>query len=104
MASTLLYSHAPPSIFKNFDSASWTAPSLELTKLWEMSQSLPKGDFEITPVQAWFLLSQNYEVGRVLRKLDGLKGGISKLVGCWAFGAVMDELKFWDVVKSVMGE
>lgn len=69
-----------------------------------MSNSLPKGDFEITPVQAWFLLSQNYEVGRVLGQLEGLKRGIGKLVGCWAFGAVMDELKFWDVVKGVLGE
>lgn len=104
MASTLLYSHAPAAVFNNLDSASWTAPSLELTQLWEMSQSLPKGDFEITPVQAWFLLTQNYELGRVLRNLEGLKKGISPLVGCWAFGAVMDELRFWDVVKGIMGE
>jgi len=104
MASTVLYSHAPSSVFKNLDSASWTAPSLELTQLWEMSQSLPKGDFEITPVQAWFLLSQNYDARRVLGNLEGLKKGVGQLVGCFAFGAVMDELRFWDVVKSVMGE
>jgi hypothetical protein len=104
MASTLLYSHAPESVFKNLDAASWSAPSLELTHLWQMSQSLPKGDFEITPVQAWFLLSQNYEAGKVLRNLDALKAGIGKLVACWSFGAVMDELKFWEVVKNIMGE
>lgn len=69
-----------------------------------MSQSLPKEDFEITPVQAWFILSQNYEAGRVLRNLEKLKKGIGKLVACWEFGAVMDELKFWDVVKNVMGD
>ena len=102
MASTLLYSHAPETVFTKLDSASWTAPSLELTTLWEMSQSLPKGDFEITPVQAWFILSQSYDVGRVLGNLEGLKMGIGKLVGCFQFGAVMDELKFWDVVKEVM--
>ena len=104
MASTLLYSQAPESVFKNLDAASWPAPSLELTQLWQMSQSLPKGDFEITPVQAWFLLSQNYEARSVLRKLDALKAGIGKLVGCWGFGAVMDELRFWDAVKNVMDE
>ena len=104
MASTLLYSHAPDSVFKNLDLASWTAPSLELTQLWQMSQSLPNGDFEITPVQAWFILSQNYEAKRVLGKLEELKKGIGKLVACWQFGAVMDELKFWDVVKNVLGE
>lgn len=69
-----------------------------------MSQSLPKGDFEITPVQAWFILSQNYEAGRVLGRLDELKSGIGKLVSCFDFGAVIDELKFWDVVKNVMGD
>jgi hypothetical protein len=104
MASTLLYSHAPESIFTDLDSASWTAPSLELTQLWEMSRSLPKGDFEITPVQAWFMLSQNYEVGRVLENLEGLKKGIGKLVGCFAFGAVMDEFEFWEVVQKVISD
>ena len=68
-----------------------------------MSQSLPKGDFEITPVQAWFMLSQKYDSKRVLDNLEGLKIGIGKLVACFEFGAVMDELKFWNVVRNVMG-
>ncbi|KAG0648567.1 hypothetical protein D0Z07_5398 [Hyphodiscus hymeniophilus] len=102
MASTLLYSHAPEYKFQDYDSMSWTAPSLELSTLWEMSQSLPKADFEITPVQAWFKLSQNYDAEQVLRNLEGLKRGISKLVACFEFGAVMDEQKFWNVVKDVM--
>ena len=104
MASTLLYFHAPDPVFKNLDNASWTAPLVELRQLWEMSQSLPKGDFEITPVQAWFVLSQYYEVGRVMGHLEELKKGIGKIVTCWGFGAVMDEMKFWEVVKEVIGE
>jgi hypothetical protein len=90
MASTLLYAHAPSSTFSNLASGSWTAPSLELSQLWEMSQSLPKGDFEITPVQAWFLISQKYEVGSVMKKLVNLKIGIAKLVGCFAFGVMAE--------------
>lgn len=73
-----------------------------------MSQSLPKGDWEITPVQAWFLLTASYDVKRLLgeggRHLDALKRELSKLVGCFAFGAVMDESRFWDAVSGVMGE
>jgi hypothetical protein len=69
-----------------------------------MSQSLTKGNFEITPVQVWFLLTGTYGMERVLSRLEGLKRGVAKLVACWAFGAVMDEAKFWDVVKEVMGD
>lgn len=108
MASTLLYSHAPPPIFNNLDSASWSVPTLELSQLWQMSQSLPKGDWEITPVQAWFLLTASYDVKRLLgeggKKLNSLKEELSRLVGCFQFGAVMDEGKFWDAVSGVMGE
>jgi hypothetical protein len=67
-----------------------------------MSQSLPKGDFEITPVQAWFMLSARYEVGRVVGRIEGLKRRIGGLVSCFAFGAVMDEGRFWDVVGDVL--
>jgi hypothetical protein len=148
MASTLLYAHAPPPIFNDLDSASWSVPTLELSQLWQMSQSLPKGDWEITPVQAWFLLTASYDVKRLLgeggRHLDALKTELSmyvydqlsffldgiltclmtfatfrsskssftfgvsltyfRLVGCFAFGAVMDESRFWDAVSGVMGE
>ena len=108
MASTLLYSHAPPQIFQDLDSATWSIPSLELTQLWEMSQSLQKGDWEITPVQAWFLLTGTYEVGRLVgeggKKLEELKGGLAGVVNCFAFGAVMDVSAFWEVVGGVMGD
>ena len=107
MASTLLYSHAPEPIFSNLDNAQWTMPSLELTQLHAMSQSLPKGDWEITPVQAWFMLAEKVGVGRVLggdgTVIEKLKKGLGKLVGCFEFGAVMDEGKFWEVVGSVIG-
>jgi len=107
MASTLLYSHAPEPIFSNLDNAQWTMPSLELTQLHAMSQSLPKGDWEITPVQAWFMLAEKVGVGRVLggggTVIEKLKKGLGKLVGCFEFGAVMDEERFWEVVGSVIG-
>ena len=47
-----------------------------------MSQSLPKSDWEITPVQAWFLLTATYDVKRLLgdggRTLDALRAELSK--------------------------
>ncbi|RFU32217.1 hypothetical protein B7463_g4106, partial [Scytalidium lignicola] len=73
MASTILYAHAPPSVFDDLDNASWPSPPLELSELLAMSQSLNSSDFEITPVQAWFLLQQNYKMAVVLRSLDTLK-------------------------------
>ena len=108
MASTLLYSHAPASAFNNFDAASWHVPSIELSQLWNMSLSLPREDWEITPVQAWFLLTARYEVNDLLgdggSRLNGLKEGLAKLVACFAFGAVMDEPSFWSVVSEVIGD
>jgi len=80
-----------------------------------MSQSLPKGDWEITPVQAWFLLmgrlgvetlvGDDGQAGAKEGLLPRLKKGLGKLVNCFAFGAVMDEAKFWEVVEAtVKGE
>ncbi|KAE9374408.1 hypothetical protein N431DRAFT_455173 [Stipitochalara longipes BDJ] len=124
MASTLLYSHAPPSIFSSFNAPvptsttpptqkiEWTAPSPELKQLYAMSQSLPKGDWEITPVQAWFLLMGRLGISTLVGDggydggeeglLPRLKKRLGKLVECFAFGAVMDEAKFWDAVESTM--
>jgi hypothetical protein len=108
MAYTLLYSHAPAPVFDNLHSATWSAPSLELTSLWEMSQSLQKGDWEITPVQAWFMLTAAFDVSSLLggegARLEALRKGLGKVVSCFGFGAVMDVLKFWDVVNDVMGQ
>jgi hypothetical protein len=77
-----------------------------------MSQSLPKGDWEITPVQAWFLLMGRLGVNALVEDseqsegkealLPRLKRGLGKLVDCFAFGAVMDEARFWEVVEGVM--
>ena len=106
MATTLLYSQAPTPVFSDLNKASWSSPALELTKLWEMSQSLPKGDWEITPVQAWFLLTAAYDVTTLLAdgraKLDALTRELAKLVACLGFGTVLDVGKFWGVVNSVM--
>jgi hypothetical protein len=122
MASTMLYSHAPPPVFSSFSSppppsttpskkVEWTAPSPELKQLYAMSQSLPKGDWEITPVQAWFLLMGRFGVNALVEdagaagKPEGLlarlKRGLAKLVNCFEFGAVIDEARFWEVVDAV---
>ena len=73
-----------------------------------MSQSLAKNDWEITPVQAWFLLIERYDVKAVLghgagvARLDTLKSALGALVECFAFGAVMEVRRFWDAVEVVM--
>jgi len=73
-----------------------------------MSQSLPREDWEITPVQAWFLLVSSYDMNNLLgdggAKLNELKRGLAKLVTCFDFGAVMDEGKFWNAVDEIMAE
>lgn len=107
MATALVYSQAPAPVFQNLDTALWRAPALELTKLWEMSQSLPKGDWEITPVQAWFLLTAAYDVEVLLAgggaRLDALTRGLARYVDCQGFGTVLDVGRFWGVVNAVMG-
>lgn len=120
MASTLVYHTAPTTIYSPTnnsptENASWTAPSqsLELKQLWDMSRSLPKGDWEITPVQGWFMLIERYGIralltvedvgGRRESALDRLKRGLGKLTGCFSFGAVIDAARFWEVVESELG-
>ncbi|KAF4638027.1 hypothetical protein G7Y89_g46 [Cudoniella acicularis] len=69
MASTHLYASAPAPVFTNLDSASWKAVSPSLDALYAMSRSLPKGDWEITPVQAWFLLVERWGIERIVGEL-----------------------------------
>jgi hypothetical protein len=107
MATSLVYSQAPARVFTDLDTATWTSAAPELSKLWEMSQSLPKGDWEITPVQAWFLLTAAYDAqqlqaGRGAR-LDALARGLARFVACQGFGTVLDVGRFWGVVHAVMG-
>ncbi|KAG9235503.1 hypothetical protein BJ875DRAFT_268692 [Amylocarpus encephaloides] len=113
LASTTLYSSAPLKVFPTLSAAvpvpTWTHPSssaVTLANLEEMAKSLPKENWEITPVQAWFLLAGRYGVEYLVRlgKLEGIRRELSTLVGCFAYGAVMDEARFWDVVAREVGE
>ncbi|PQE13920.1 alanine racemase protein [Rutstroemia sp. NJR-2017a BBW] len=112
MASTHVYVSAPASSFTFSDpapssvpSAPWPSPSLSLAQLHAMSQSLPKDDFEITPVQAWFEIVERYDVQKVAQEgtVTALKRALGPLVGCFDFGAVMEVGRFWEVVGEVMG-
>lgn len=92
--------------------STWCVPFPALDNLYKMSESLPKENWEITPVQAWFLLLGRYGADKLLaggreggeRAVDGLKRGLAGLVACLGFGSVMDEVGFWEVVGGVMGE
>ncbi|TEY53292.1 hypothetical protein BOTCAL_0249g00030 [Botryotinia calthae] len=107
MASTHIFAQAPPEAFNESTSeVSWFSSSISLAQLYAMSQSLPVSDFEITPVQAWFMIAEKYRndletvVGK--RNMNGLKRGLGGLSRCYQFGAVMDVESFWEVVDDVM--
>jgi hypothetical protein len=71
-----------------------------------MSRSLPKQDWEVTPVQAWFLMVDRYGIEKVVNGngVERMRQGLAKLVECFAFGAVMDEGGFWEVVQNALGD
>jgi len=96
-----------------------------MSPLYTMSQSLAKGDWEITPVQAWFLLLERYDILKLLSdsspatsslnpprgengnggsKVEEIKRKLGKITDCFGFGAVIDRKRFWEVVESVMGD
>jgi len=82
------------------------SPTDELMKLYGMSTSLPREDWEMTPVQAWFTLVQRLGMKRLLddRILEPLKTRLGALTRCFGFGTVVTEMEFWDVVRDVVGE
>jgi hypothetical protein len=111
MASSLIYAQAPLPVFSNLENpttALWQAPAPELVRLWEMSSSMPKGDWEITPVQAWFLLTAAYAPAALVAdggaRLAALIAGLARYVDCLGFGTVLDVGRFWGVVNAVLGE
>ncbi|TGO87410.1 hypothetical protein BPOR_0228g00120 [Botrytis porri] len=107
MASTHIFAQAPPKAFSGSTSdISWSSSSVSLAQLYAMSQSLPVSDFEITPVQAWFMIAEKYhnDIDKVVgpRNMNSLKRGLGGLSRCYQFGAVMDVGSFWEVVDDVM--
>ncbi|KAF7897968.1 uncharacterized protein EAF01_008934 [Botrytis porri] len=107
MASTHIFAQAPPKAFSGSTSdISWSSSSVSLAQLYAMSQSLPVSDFEITPVQAWFMIAEKYhnDIEKVVgpRNMNSLKRGLGGLSRCYQFGAVMDVGSFWEVVDDVM--
>ncbi|KAF7865724.1 hypothetical protein EAF04_005890 [Stromatinia cepivora] len=109
MASTYIFSQAPPEAFNDSSpESSWLSSSISLARLYAMSQSLPTSDFEITPVQAWFMIAEKYhnEIEKLVeaRRIKDMKIGLGSLSRCYQFGAVMDVDSFWEVVDEVMAQ
>ncbi|TGO07649.1 hypothetical protein BTUL_0257g00100 [Botrytis tulipae] len=107
MASTHIFAQAPLEAFhESASEVSWLSSSVSLTQLYAMSQSLPVSDFEITPVQAWFMIAEKYhnDIEKVVgtTRMNNLKRGLGSLSRCYQFGAVMDVDSFWEVVDNVM--
>ncbi|CAG8984018.1 hypothetical protein HYALB_00002958 [Hymenoscyphus albidus] len=108
LASTLLYTSAPPRVFPALSAAvpvpSFTHPSSSLSTLQtlkQMSNSLPKGDWEITPVQAWFRLVDKYGIRFLMEegRIERLRRALVGLVERFEFGVVMVESELWEVVR-----
>ncbi|KAF7935391.1 uncharacterized protein EAE97_008298 [Botrytis byssoidea] len=107
MASTHIFAQAPLEAFNESTSeVSWFSSSVSLAQLYAMSQSLPVSDFEITPVQAWFMIAEKYhsDIEKVVetQNMNNLKRGLGSLSRCYQFGAVMAVDSFWEVVDNVM--
>ncbi|TGO73442.1 hypothetical protein BELL_0361g00120 [Botrytis elliptica] len=107
MASTQIFAQAPLEAFNESTSeVSWFSSSVSLAQLYAMSQSLPVSDFEITPVQAWFMIAEKYhnDIEKIVgtKTMNNLKRGLGSLSRCYQFGAVMDVDSFWEVVDDVM--
>ncbi|CAD6441196.1 28bd1940-3704-4454-8e38-2bdd7b33415c [Sclerotinia trifoliorum] len=109
MASTQIFSQAPFRASNDpSPESSWFSSSVSLAQLYAMSQSLPTSDFEITPVQAWFMIAEKYhdEIGKLVepRNINNIKKGLGSLSRCYQFGAVMDVDSFWEVVDEIMAQ
>lgn len=109
MASTYIFPDAPPEAFNDSTpESSWFSSSISIAQLYEMSRSLPTSSFEITPVQAWFMIVDKYrsEIAKVVEtsRMEDLKRGLGILSRCYQFGAVMDVESFWEVVDDVMSQ
>ncbi|KAF7889193.1 hypothetical protein EAF00_009493 [Botryotinia globosa] len=107
MASTHIFAQAPLEAFDESTSeVSWVSSSVSLAQLYAMSQSLPVSDFEITPVQAWFMIAGKYhnDIEKVVetQNMNNLKRGLGSLSRCYQFGAVMDVDSFWEIVDDLM--
>ena len=83
-----------------------SSPIAELQKLKAMNESLQKEDSEITPVQAWFLLIERFELDILIGAekegkslLERLKRELATLVDCYGFGAAMSSFIFWGAVE-----
>lgn len=83
----------------------WHAPGLTLDYLYGLATSLSPGDTELTPVQAWLELANQYGTARLLDEqvLSVLKRELKDVVRCVFFGAVMERRAFESVVGRVLG-
>ncbi|KAM5351716.1 hypothetical protein ACJ41O_004439 [Fusarium nematophilum] len=129
MASSFCMAHAPEQVFlgrKLISSASschnrrklgldpyvppvffeWPSPRISLSSLHGLASSLNPGDKELTPIQAWFELSNRFDRGFLLDRdrLAALGGELRGVAKCLEFGAVMEREAFESVIGRVLGE
>lgn len=84
----------------------WSAPHISLQALRGLASSLNPGDLELTPVQAWFELSDRYPIALLLEgpgsALEALRRELNGLVRCQHYGAIIERMAFESVVSRTM--
>ncbi|EON97927.1 putative alanine racemase protein [Phaeoacremonium minimum UCRPA7] len=84
---------------------SWQASGLTLQSLYGLACSLNPSDEDLTPVQAWFELANQYPMAILLRGdiVNALKREFTGVVKCPHYGAVIERSAFDSVVDRVLG-
>lgn len=128
MASTDLYRAAPNDVFQvmwsgspmvgpeagkeidHLETKPWTVPMEsiqdQVMKYYAMAQNLIKEDWEMTPVQIWFILAETLGIEYLLdpKIYDEFKTKLAMQCRCAGFGSSISQLEFWDIVKDVTGK
>ncbi|KAH7381302.1 hypothetical protein DE146DRAFT_281682 [Phaeosphaeria sp. MPI-PUGE-AT-0046c] len=82
--------------------AQWTVPTAELEGLLRSSQGLGLGTEEVTPVQAWQIITQHNRFdGLMFDLLERLKLTLLPMVECYGFGAVIERVGFEKALDDI---
>ncbi|KIV93122.1 hypothetical protein PV10_04361 [Exophiala mesophila] len=95
--------HTTPSGSCCPDGTSWQVPAIELERLLECADRLSL-DGEITPVEIWWRIRRHPNFPSLTRDgLEALKVLLIPEVDCYHFGAIVNEERFEDLLRQVLG-
>ncbi|KAL2070997.1 hypothetical protein VTL71DRAFT_14023 [Oculimacula yallundae] len=82
--------------------AKWTVLTAELEGLLRLSQGLGLGIEEVTPVQAWQIITQhNRFESLTFELLERMRLVLLPMVKCYGFGAVIERAEFENVLNEM---